>query len=118
MEGYDRLKKLYLEGQCKDKALIKIVKYLMMKSGMDAVYANESKNLENMMKYINMKAKEQAVNNMAVIEDNVVYNWASKYFTEPDSVLGLQENKTIQNKGSKVVNKDIKEDKNQLRLEI
>lgn len=118
MEGYDRLKKLYLEGQRKDKALIKIVRYLMTKSGMDAVYANESKNLENMMKYINMKAKEYAVNNVAIIEADEVYKWASTYFTELDSVLGLQENKTIQNKGSKVVNKDIKEDKNQLRLEI
>lgn len=118
MKGYDRIKKLYLEGQHKDKALIKIVRYLMTKSGMDAVYANESKNLENMMKYINMKAEEYAVNNVAVIEEDEVYKWASKYFTEPDSVLGLQENNTIHNKGSTGANKVIKEDKNQLKLEI
>lgn len=118
MNGYDRIKELYLNSQNKNKSLSKIVKHLMMKDNMNDIYLKESKNLDNMMKYINMRAKEQAVNNVAVIDDTDVYNWAYTYFTETDSVLGLELPKNNENKGSKIEDKTIEEDKKQLKMEI
>ncbi len=118
MNGYERIKELYLNSQNKDKSLARIVKHLMMKENMDDKYLNESKNLVNMMKYINMKAKELAVDNVAVVEDTDVYNWADAYFTEPDNVLGFELDNTTKKVDKKTKNKPIDEDKKQMNLEI
>ena len=118
MNGYERIKELYLNSQNKYKSLARIVKHLMMKENMDDKYLIESKNLVNMMKYINMKAKELAVDNVAVVEDTDVYNWADAYFTESDNVLGFELDNTTKKVDKKMKNKPIDEDKKQMNLEI
>lgn len=117
MDGYERIKELYLNNQKqkKDEPLIQIIKFLMKTQGMSEKYLNEEKNLDNMMNYINKQAKEQAINNVAIIEDNQVYNWAIEYFDKSDKDLEIEKQSQIEIPKLK---QEEKEDNNQLKLEI
>ena len=53
----------------------------MKQPNMSELYLNEEKNLDDLVSYINKKAKEQAVNGVAIIQDDEVYSWAILYFT-------------------------------------
>lgn len=88
MDGIQRLAKM-LEGQ-KDKYLIMIVNYLMQKSELNQVFLNDEKNLKDMVQYIKDNAKKQANNGVAIIEDNVVFNWATEYFTKTNEELKIK----------------------------
>lgn len=113
MNGYSRIKEQYLEQLNKDKPLIEIVRYLMMQPNMNELYLREEKSLEEMMKFINGKAKEQAVNNLAIILDETVFSWAVTYFTYSNEELGIADtSKEIVKTNSKG------ENDNQLTLEI
>lgn len=46
------------------------------------VYAKESKNLDECIEYIRSRAKKEAVSGCAIIEDSVVFGWASHYYQE------------------------------------
>lgn len=74
MNGYDRLKLQYKENLNADNALIKIIKHLLNQPEMSDIYLKDEKNIKEMMDYIKSKAKEQAVNNVAIIEDQNVYD--------------------------------------------
>ena len=52
-------------------------------------YLNEEKTPEQMWQYITKKAKEQSINNCAVIDDRVVYVWAISYFLATNEALSL-----------------------------
>lgn len=89
MDGYNRIKEQYLEQTNKDKPLIEIVRYLMKQPNMNELYLKEEKSLEEMMKFINSKAKDQAINNVAIILDETVFSWAVTYFTYSNEELGI-----------------------------
>ncbi|MDE6292847.1 MAG: PcfK-like family protein [Bacilli bacterium] len=120
MNGYDRIKEQYLSLEDKDDSIKKIVKYLMSQSNMDELFLKEEKNLTKMMEYIKKEARKQAVNNIAVIEDSQVYEWAINYFSKSDDELGINKQptpiKTNTKKADKAKNED--ENKDQLKLEI
>ncbi len=88
MSGIKRLK-ILVEGQT-DKPLLKIVDYLLTRVDLDNNYLNEEKSLKNMVDYIKSEAKKQAKNGYCYIEDEVVYEWAVKYFSESDETLGIK----------------------------
>lgn len=88
MEGIKRLATM-IEGQ-KDKYLIIIVNYLMLQTEMNEAFLNEEKNLKNMANYIKNKARKSATDNVAVIEDEVVFQWAKDYFNKSDEELGIK----------------------------
>lgn len=117
MNGYNRIKELYLNNVNKDKPLIKIVTYLMKREGMSEYYLKEEKNLEDMIKFIHYKAKEQAINNVAILEDETVYELAITYFTQSNEELGLVKTQKATIAKNKI-NEEVKDDKNQLTLEI
>lgn len=102
MEGIQRLSKM-IEGQ-KDKYLIIIVNHLMLQTEMNEAFLNEEKNLKEMATYIKDKARKQATNGVAVIEDDVVFQWAKDYFNKSNKELGI---KKIE-KATKVENKEDK----------
>ena len=89
MNGYDRLKLQYKENLNTDKALIKIIKYLLNQPEMSDIYLKDEKNIKEMMDYIKSKAKEQAINNVAIIEDQNVYEWAIDYYIKSNEELGI-----------------------------
>lgn len=88
MDGINRLAKM-LEGQ-KDKYLNIIVNYLMLQTEMDEAFLNEEKNLKDMATYIKNMARKQANDSVAVIEDEVVFQWAKEYFNKSNEELGIK----------------------------
>lgn len=88
MEGINRLAKL-LEGQ-KDKYLHIIVNHLMLQTEMNEAFLNEKKNLKDMATYIRELAEKQKTNNVAVIEDKEVFQWARDYFNKSNEELGIK----------------------------
>ena len=104
MLGIERIK--ILGSEVKDKALLKVIEYLVSREDMNEKYLNEEKSLKQMVEYIKSEAKKQAVNGMAMIEDEEVYGWAIHYFDETNEKLGLKvETKNI----VKPLEKNIKE---------
>lgn len=104
MLGIERIK--ILGSEVKDKALLKVIEYLVSREDMNEKYLNEEKSLKQMVEYIKSEAKKQAVNGIAMIEDEEVYGWAIHYFDETNEKLGLKvETKNI----VKPLEKSIKE---------
>lgn len=115
MNGYERIKELFLKDENKDKSLVQIVKHLMQQPDMNELYLNQDKNLKDMISFIENKAKDQAVNNVAIIPDTQVYDWAILYFTKSNEELGLTKKQTPTKPKPK---EEAKIDDNQLKLEI
>ena len=108
MDGINRLAKL-LEGQ-KDKYLNIIVNYLMLQTELNEAFLNEEKNLKDMATYIRDLAKKQATNNVAVIEDSVVFQWAKNYFLKTNEELGIKKVKLEKAKQSDTKKVEVKDD--------
>lgn len=116
MSGYERLQQLYLDNGKEDKVLKSILDYLVKIPDMSDVYLKKEKDLIQMMNYISNKAKEQALDNVAVIEDEIVYGWSLEYFKKNNDELGLNNPKPITLK-TKVEKKENKPT-GQLSLEL
>lgn len=108
MEGIKRLASM-LEGQ-KDKYLNVIVNYLMLQTEMDEAFFNEEKNLKDMATYIKDLARKQATNNVAVIEDEVVFQWAKDYFNKSNKELGIVKTRIERGKHGDAIKVPIEED--------
>ena len=108
MGGIKRLANM-LEGQ-KDKYLIVIVNYLMLQTEMDEAFLNEEKNLKDMATYIKDLARKQATNNVAVIEDEVVFQWAKDYFNKSNKELGIVKTRIERGKHGDAIKVPIEED--------
>lgn len=113
MNGYDRLKSLYKnrENKQRDNTLVQVIKYLLKQPSMNEQYLVEDKNLNQMMEFITNKAREQSVNNTAVVEDIIVYQWAMEYFSKSNKELELVISSTKEDNKKEVNN-------NQLNLEL
>lgn len=98
MEGIKRLSEM-VKNQ-KDKYLIKVVSYLILQEDMNEYYLNEEKNLKDMAEYIKKLAKKEAINGVAIIEDETVYQWAKEYFQTSNQELGI-ENKVVKTNNEK-----------------
>lgn len=96
MNGIERLSEM-IKGQ-KDKYLQIIVNHLMLQTEMSEAFLNEEKNLKDMATYIKDLAKKQATNNVAVIEDAVVFQWAKDYFNKSNEELGIKKIEAKNNK--------------------
>lgn len=83
--GIDRIKNL-MEIET-DKQVIKVAEYLITREDMDEKYLNEAKNLGGMFKYITERAREQAENGCAWVDDDTVYGWAIHYWDESEDDL-------------------------------
>lgn len=108
MDGIKRLSNM-LEGQ-KDKYLNVIVNYLMLQTEMDEAFLNEEKNLKDMATYIKDLARKQATNNVAVIEDEVVFQWAKDYFFKSNKELGIVKTRIERGKHGDAIKVPIEED--------
>lgn len=90
LDGIERIK--ILAKEVKDKSLLKIIDYLLTRNDMNDKYLNEEKSLSQMIQYIKAEAKKRAINGVAVIEDEEVYNLAIHYFDETNSNLKINNN--------------------------
>lgn len=103
MTGIERLR-ILSEGT-KNQALIKVIDYLETRKDMYEKYLNEEKTPEQMWQYITKKAKEQSINNCAVIDDRVVYVWAISYFLATNESLNLNTTDTSKEASKKEAKK-------------
>lgn len=93
-DGIKRLDEM-LQGQL-DQGLIKVVEYLKGLTDIDTnLFLNEEKNLKGMCSYIKSRAKDFAINNVAVIEDETVYQWSRDYFEKSNEELGIKKEEPI-----------------------
>jgi len=111
MDGIKRLHEM-IQGQ-KDKYLNIIVNYLVTQIELNDYFLNEQKNLNNMAKYIRDKAKKQANGNVAVIEDEIVYQWAKEYFIKSDDELGINKTELAKGKAKDISNIKIKDEEDE-----
>ena len=88
MEGKERIK--VLASEIKDTAVLKIVEYLLSREDMNDKYLNEEKSLKQMIKFIKSEARKEEKNGIAMIEDEIVYNWAIHYWDETNENLKLE----------------------------
>ena len=88
MNGIERIR--ILASEIKDKALLKIVDYLLTRQDMNEKYLNEEKSLKQMISFIKDSAQKEAKDGVAMIEDDVVYSMAIHYWDEPNEKLKLE----------------------------
>lgn len=88
MEGLKRLETEVLE--LNDYNVSAIFNYLKEREDLIDKFDNEEKSLKEMYKYICDQARKKAVNNVAMIDDRVVYLWAVTYFIKSNEELGLK----------------------------
>ena len=88
MEGLKRLDTEVLE--LNDYNVSAIFNYLKKREDLIDKFDNEEKSLKEMYKYICDQARKKAVNNVAMIDDRIVYLWAVTYFTKSNEELGLK----------------------------
>ena len=62
---------------------------------------NNEKTLKQMYEYIKNKAQSMATNNVAMVNDKVVYLWARTYFSKSNDDLGLNKKPIVQNNTKK-----------------
>lgn len=89
MDGLERIR--ILSSEIKDKALLKIIDYLLSRQDMDEKYLSEEKTIKGMISFIKSEARKSATDGMAMIEDDVVYGWAIHYFDETNKDLNIAE---------------------------
>ena len=88
MDGIERIR--ILSSKVEDKALLKIINYLITREDMNEKYLNEEKSLKQMIDFITGEAKKIAKDNRTFVEDEVVYGWAIHYWDESNEALGLK----------------------------
>lgn len=96
MNGIERLQEM-IKGQ-KDEYLNIIVNYLITQTELDEYFLNEEKNLKDMAEYIKKNARKESSGNVAVIKDEIVYQWAKDYFMKSNKELGIEKEKIDKNK--------------------
>lgn len=112
MEGLERIK--VLSSEIEDKALLKIIEHLLSREDMNEKYLNEEKSIKQMVSYIKSEAYKQAKNNMAFVDDEVVFGWAIHYWDESNEKLGLVKKE----EPKKVEPQEPEEDKSDSKEEI
>ena len=107
MLGIERIK--ILGSEVKDKALLKVIEYLVSREDMNEKYLNEEKSLKQMVEYIKSEAKKQAVNGMAMIkdcvysEDGITYMSDKQYNNRINIIVQLQQENQSLKKENKIL---------------
>ena len=96
MEGIERLKTEVLE--MNNYNVSTIFEYLKTREDLYEKFNNEEKTIQRMYEYICKKAQNAAKDNVAMINDRVVYLWAVTYFNKSDEDLGINIKQELKNK--------------------
>lgn len=91
MEGIERLETEVLE--MNDSSVSAVFNYLKTRKDLYEKFNNKEKSIKQMWDYICNKARKMSKNNVAVVQDNLVFIWAVNYFTKSNEELGIKEKK-------------------------
>lgn len=102
-----------------DNSVSKIFEYLKTRKDLYDKFSNEEKSIKEMYKFIYDKARTHAKNNVAMIDDKVVYLWAVTYFNKSNEELGLKKERVMPPTPKEVIkelekNEDNKQKDNQI----
>lgn len=89
MEGIERLQTEVLEMNNYNVSVI--FNYLKTRKELYEKFNSPEKSIKQMYKFIYEKARKQQQDNVAMIDDKVVYLWAITYFNKSNEELGLNE---------------------------
>lgn len=101
MEGIERLETEVLE--MNDANVSAIFEYLKRKTELHEKFNNKEKSIKQMYEFICNKARKLVVNNVAMVNDKVVYVWAIIYFNKTNKELGLKEKKVMPPSANEVI---------------
>ncbi len=91
MENIERLETEALE--MNDSSVSAVFNYLKKRKDLYEKFNNKEKSLKQMWDYICDKARKMSKNNVAVVQDNLVFIWAVNYFYKSNKELGIKEKK-------------------------
>ena len=103
MEGLKRLEDEVLK--MNNRYVTIVFNFLKSKESLKESFENKEKSIKQMYKYIYEKARNFKKDNVAVIEDNVVYLWAMTYFKKSNKELGIEEKKVMPPSAKEVIRK-------------
>ena len=102
MEGLLRLEQEALETN--NHNIILIFNHLKEFITQKEKFNNSEKNIKDMYSFICDKARKSATDNVAIIDDKVVFLWAYNYFDKSNYELGITKKAPIPSKKETTVN--------------
>ena len=102
MEGLLRLEQEALETN--NHNIILIFNHLKEFITQKEKFNNSEKNIKDMYSFICDKARKSATDNVAIIDDKVVFLWAYNYFDKSNDELGITKKAPIPSKKETTVN--------------
>jgi len=103
MNSLEKLEKEVLE--MNDSSVSRIFEYLKTRKDLYEKFNNEEKSIKEMYSYICEKARLKAKNNVAMVEDNLVFIWAVTYFSKSNEELKIKQKSVMPPSADKVVEK-------------
>lgn len=104
MEELERLESEVLEmNNCN---IFAIFNYLKTRNDLYEKFKNKEKSMKQMWTFICDKARPHQIDNVAMINDRLVYLWAITYFSKSNEELGIKDNKINANTSTKVLNEN------------
>lgn len=104
MEGLEKLEQEILE--MNNHNVTAVFEYLKTRTDLYDKFKNEEKSAKQMWDYICDKARKQAINNVAMVADNLVYVWAVTYFMRSNEALGIKEKQVMPPTSAEVIKKN------------
>ena len=111
MEGIKRLELEVME--MNDFNVYAIFNHIKDLPELQDKFDNKEKTIEGMYDYIYSKARAVKQGNVAMVNDRIVYLWATNYFKHSNEELGIKEKKVTQPPVKKEENKIQQEEKEQ-----
>ena len=99
MDGLERLEKEAVE--MNNHNVILIFNYIKEKESLRDKFNNEEKTIKGMYEFICNKARTVSQNNVAIVQDNIVYLWAMAYFNKTNEELGINKKVSTPKKETK-----------------
>ena len=99
MEGKERLEQETIE--MNNYNVVLIFNYIKDKDELQEKFDNEEKTIKGMYEFICNKARTVSQNNVAMVQDNIVYLWAMAYFNKTNEELGINKKVSTPKKETK-----------------
>ena len=120
MEGIERLELEVLE--MNNFGVSNIFNNIKNKPELQEKFNNKEKTIKGMYEYVYEKARSLQQGNVAMVNDQVVYLWATNYFKYTDEELGIKKQNVMPPSADEVIKKEEKnakkEDKKSSQISI
>lgn len=109
MEGIERLELEVLEMD--NFSVSNMFNNIKNKPELQEKFNNKEKTIKGMYEYVYEKAKTLQQGNVAMVNDQVVYLWATNYFKYTNEELGIKKQKVMPPSADEVIKKEEKKAK-------